>query len=78
MWNLLLELGHEVIASSHINNMQITLNNGSIISLKSADRSENMRGASLAFVVLDEYADMKSETWELVLRPALTDLKVSA
>ena len=75
MWNLLLELGHEVIASSHINNMQITLNNGSIISLKSADRSENMRGASLAFVVLDEYADMKSETWELVLRPALTDLK---
>jgi len=75
MWNLLLELGHQVIASSHINNMQITLNNGSIISLKSADRSENMRGASLAFVVLDEYADMKPETWELVLRPALTDLK---
>ena len=78
MWNLLLELGHEVIASSHVNNMQIKLQNGALISLKGADRPETMRGSSLAYLVLDEYADMKPETWELVLRPALTDLKGDA
>ena len=37
-----------------------------------------LRGVSLAFLVLDEYADMKPEVWELILRPALSDLKASA
>ena len=78
MWNLLLEIGHDVIASSHVNNMQIKLANGATISLKGADRPDTMRGVSLKYLVLDEYADMKPETWELVLRPALTDLKGSA
>ena len=78
MWHLLLELGHEVIATSHVNNMQIKLHNGTTISLKGADRPETMRGVSLIYLVIDEYAAIKSETWELVLRPALTDLKGSA
>ena len=78
MWNLLLELGHEVIASSHVNNMQIKLHNGTMISLKGSDRPDTLRGVSIAFLCLDEYADMKPETWELVLRPALTDLKGEA
>ena len=75
MWNSLLELGHGVIASSHVNNMTIKLANGATISLKGADRPETMRGISLKYLVMDEFADMKPETWELVLRPALTDLK---
>jgi phage terminase large subunit-like protein len=78
MWNLLLEIGNDVIASSHVNNMQIKLANGTTISLKGADRPDTMRGVSLKYLVLDEYADMKPETWELVLRPALTDLKGEA
>lgn len=78
MWNLLLELGNDVIASSHVNNMQIKLANGTTISLKGADRPDTMRGVSLAYLVMDEFADMKPETWELVLRPALTDLKGQA
>ena len=78
MWNSLLELGHGVIASSHVNNMTIKLANGATISLKGADRPETMRGVSLKYLVMDEFADMKPETWELVLRPALTDLKGSA
>ena len=78
MWNLLLELGNDVIASSHVNNMQIKLANGTMISLKGADRPDTMRGNSLAYLVMDEFADMKPETWELVLRPALTDLKGQA
>jgi len=75
MWNTLLELGNPVVVSSHVNNMQIKLINGATISLKGADRPETMRGVSLKFLVLDEYADMKPSVWETVLRPALADQK---
>ena len=78
MWQLLLELAHPVIDKFHINNLQITLVNGAIISLKGADRPETMRGVSLKFLVMDEYADMKPEVFEQILRPALTDQKGSA
>ncbi len=78
MWQTLLELGHPVIAGSHINNLQIKLVNGATISLKGADRPETMRGVSLKFLVMDEYADMKPDVWEQILRPALTDQKGSA
>ena len=63
MWNTLLELGNPVITGSHVNNMQIKLINGATISLKGADRPETMRGVSLKFLVLDEYADMKPSVW---------------
>ena len=75
MWQTLLELGHPVIAGSHINNLQIKLVNGATISLKGADRPETMRGVSLKFLVMDEYADMKPDVWEQILRPALADQK---
>jgi phage terminase large subunit-like protein len=78
MWQTLLELGHNVIDTSHVNNMQIKLVNGATISLKGADRPETMRGVSLKFVVLDEYADMKPSVFEQILRPALADLKGKA
>ena len=58
MWSTLLELGHPVVDSSHINNLQIKLINGTTISLKGADRPETMRGVSLKFVVMDEYGSM--------------------
>jgi len=77
MWGLLVELGNPVIRSSHINNMQITLINGATISLKGADRPDTMRGVSLKFLCLDEYADMKPEVFEEILRPALADQKGS-
>ena len=75
MWQTLLELGHSVITGSHINNLQLKLINGSTITLKGADRPETMRGVSLKFLVMDEYADMKPDVWEQVLRPALADQK---
>ena len=78
MWSTLMELGHEVIKSAHINNLQITLVNGAVISLKGADRPETMRGVSLKFLVMDEYADMKPSVWEQILRPALADQKGTA
>lgn len=73
MWSILHELGGEAIKSSHINNLQITLINGSIITLKGSDKPESMRGISLWFLVMDEYAFMKPDIWEVILRPALAD-----
>lgn len=75
MWATLLELAHPVIKSTHINNLHITLVNGATIALKGADRPETMRGVSLKFLVLDEYADMKPTVFEQILRPALADQK---
>lgn len=73
MWSLLHELGGEAIKSSHINNLQITMINGSKITLKGSDKPESMRGISLWFLVMDEYAFMKQDIWEVILRPALAD-----
>jgi len=75
MWGVLEELAHPIITNKHVNNMQIKLINGSTISLKGSDRPDTMRGVSLKFLVLDEYADMKPSVWEEVLRPALADQK---
>jgi Terminase large subunit, T4likevirus-type, N-terminal len=51
----------------------IELRNGSIIQLHGADCPDRLRGIGLDYVVLDEYADMKPETWHEVIRPALSN-----
>lgn len=78
MWDMLMEIGRDVIKNAHINNLQLTLINGCKISLKGADRPETMRGVSLKFLVLDEYADMRQNVWDQILRPALADQKGKA
>ena len=78
MWSVMEDLAHPVISSKHVNNMQFKLANGSRISLKGADRPDTMRGVSLEFLVMDEYADMKPVVWEEILRPALADRKGDA
>ena len=59
MWNMLKELGHEVIASSHEQTKVLLLINGRRIYLKGADRPDTLRGVGLAYVVIDEYADIR-------------------
>lgn len=49
--------------------------NGGRVASKSADNPDSLRGEKLGGVVLDEFAQIKEETWFEVLRPALTDLK---
>lgn len=78
IWDKIQEIGREVIKSSHINNLQITLINGKKISLKGSDRPDTLRGSFLNLLVLDEFADMKPETWDEILRPALSDLRAPA
>lgn len=78
IWGLLKELGKEVIVSTHENTATLTLVNGRRICIKGADRPDSLRGVGVSFIVLDEFADMKPETWDLILRPALADVKGSA
>lgn len=78
MWGVLKELGHEVITSAHENTSVLTLVNGRKIFLKGSDRPDTLRGVGLAYVVIDEYADMKPQVWEQILRPALSDVQGGA
>ena len=58
--------------------LSLRLINGSTISLKGAENFDSLRGRSLDFCVLDEFADMKPEAWFEVIRPSLSDRKGSA
>ena len=51
---------------------------GGSVQVRSADDPMKLRGAGLDFVVLDECAFMKPQTWAEVIRPALTEKKGSA
>ena len=46
---------------------------GGQLQIKSADNPQRLRGAGLDFVVLDECAYIKEETWAEIVRPTLTD-----
>lgn len=78
MWGMLKELAHEVIASAHENTSVLTLVNGRKIYLKGADRPDTLRGVGLSYVVIDEYADIKPNVWEQIIRPALADVQGGA
>jgi len=51
----------------------IVLPTGGSVQIKSADNPDSLRGEGLDFVVLDECAFLKEETWVEVLRPTLAD-----
>lgn len=79
MWPKLKVMGRyghpdSVILSLHENTGVVTLINGRRISIKGTDNPDSLRGVGLSFVVLDEYADMKSNVWDEILRPALMDV----
>lgn len=78
IWDVLMEIGRDVIASSHVNNMEIKLVNGCTIYIRGADRPDTLRGVSLTYAVLDEYADMKPVVWEQIVRASLSDKKGDA
>lgn len=84
MWPLLKLLakmeGREggLISQAHENTAVATLVNGRRISIKGADRPDSLRGVGISFAVLDEYAFMKPEVWELIIQPALADVEGGA
>ena len=78
LWNLLKEMGKDLIESTLENTATIRLINGRTIKLKGSDRPDTLRGVGISFVVLDEYAFMKPEVWDLIIRPTLSDVRGSA
>lgn len=83
MWPLLKSLGKMrreggVIESVHENTAVATLINGRRISIKGADRPDSLRGVGLWDAVLDEYAFMRPDVWELIISPALADVEGGA
>lgn len=80
-WQPLLDLLHPVLnprRPPQSNEGHIYLSNGVMIGVKGADRPDTLRGVGLWHAELDEYADMKPEVWESIIRPALADVKGTA
>lgn len=78
LWSILKSIGKDVIKAAHENTATLTLVNDRKIYLKGSDRPDTLRGVGLAYVVMDEYASMKQEVWEMILRPTLADIKGGA
>jgi len=75
-WRMLLDiLPKEAIVKKDETRLEIILTNGSEIALKGADNEDSLRGAGLNFVVMDEFAQIKSNVWPEIVRPMLTDTK---
>jgi hypothetical protein len=73
-WTYLQQLALDVpTAKSHVSELSMHFPGGGSIQIRTADNPDNLRGAGLDGVVLDEAATMKREAWDLVLRPALAD-----
>ncbi len=77
-WTRLKRLAAPVMKDKYENTGRIVLINDRWIEVKGADKPDSLRGSGISHVTLDEYADMKSITWEEILRPALADVKGSA
>lgn len=72
MWQELLDsIPRSWIKKTNETRLTLYLINGSVIILKGADKPDSLRGVGLHFVVLDEFQDMRPETWTKVLRPTL-------
>ena len=79
LWNLLKDIGRDVISKTFENTATATLLNNRIIRIVGADRPDSLRGVGLGpLVVLDEYAFMKPEVWDLIIRPTLSDVQGGA
>ena len=73
-WEMLIKgIPIEYINKTNESSLTLRLLNGSTISLKGAEKPDNLRGRALDFCVLDEFADMRKEAWYEVIRPSLSD-----
>lgn len=73
-WKMLFEMIPEkLIKKKNEVRLEIVLINGSEISLKGADNEDSLRGVGLDGVVLDEYASMKANVWQEIIRAMLSD-----
>jgi len=75
VWNDLVDrmVKHKWVSKINHSDLKIILKNGSEISLRGADNENSLRGVGLDFLVMDEFADIKSHAYTEVLRPTLSD-----
>lgn len=66
------------IANENTNDGWLELVNGHRIYIRGADNPDSLRGISPAFIVMDEYADMKPSVWYEIIEPALMDVEAQA
>jgi predicted phage terminase large subunit-like protein len=78
IWDLLLDLGRPIIKSAHVNQLDLTLVNGIKVHVRGADNPDTLRGLSLYYAVLDEFAFIKPDTWQKIIRASLADRKGDA
>jgi len=64
----------DIISWKHLKSEHaLVCSNGSRIEFKSAHVPDNLRGAGLDLLVVDEAADVSDYTWKMVLKPMLLD-----
>jgi phage terminase large subunit len=73
-WNYLKHYARPLLAEEPREaELSVLLVNGAKIRLYGADNPDRLRGGYFDGVVLDEFADMKSDVWRAVVRPMLSD-----
>ena len=76
MWVELMDsIPKAFITKTNETNLDIFLINGSILSLRGADKPDTLRGVGINFLVLDEVQDIKPEAWTIALRPTLASTR---
>ena len=75
-WSNLKTMLHAFNWIEEINETNLTVKlkkSNSVISLKSADQPDALRGSGINFLILDEFADIDKRTWFEVLRASIAD-----
>lgn len=70
-WPVLKEVAQDVTLVAHENTCLLTLVNGVRIRLKGMDNPDRARGFILRHAILDEYADMDPEAWDVITGPSV-------
>lgn len=81
-WNqgFKVELPERIVQKWNDTDLSVTLTNGSVIQLKTAEHPDRLRGVKLRGLIVDEIAAMRNwnSIWKEALRPTLTDYKAPA
>jgi len=68
-------LPEELVIKKNESELFVEFKNGSVLVIKGADQPDSLRGIDFACVGIDEWALMKPEIWEEILRPVIAQNK---
>ena len=78
VWDVMINKKQMPTRRASYRDMYIEFEWGSVFEAKSADNPPSLVGEGLDLLVLDEAAKQKKKTWEMYLRPTLSDRKGKA